>query len=199
MSQVGRFRSDPNVAEIFHLENTSGLTHTLVANGSPSFVPGIFGYGVTFPSTSDYLYYSGRLCDYNGPVTFLAWIKNKGSYATNYVVSMRASTYTLHDLTFTASALSVKIGATTLSASLAIPNDDSRHLVGYTMTSARATKLFYDGALVESGTCSNDTGSTTKFIIGPVKGGIVDEVGIWEEVKTEQWIRRYYAWATGKL
>lgn len=205
MSQVGLLRREPNLKALYHLENVydeSGNDKHLTT-GSGSFVVGLFGYGLQCNGSS----YRSRLDDVigmnlAGDITIIEWFRFAAT-PSGAGISLGNGNYN-HVLWFNSGTLQyTSCGAlTTMNPAFVIGR---KYLCGITCTSAGAMSLFLNGCKVATGTRGEEQASTYGLEIGCYGGtaymsnSIADEIGIWQEVKTEQWMRRYYAWATGKL
>lgn len=190
---------------LYHMENAndSGPNYCDLANSGVSFARSKFGQGAVFDSTSDRLYSSYPYLDpEEANFTGMFWLKvNTAPTEARYIWT--ASTIAGEAVVYYNNILAkyvLRVGSTSVSFP-ASPTVCEWHHVAFSV--GTGVVLYWDGAVVATGARGLGGGGTDLFSFG-FNGGsalycAIDEAVFFLDIKTPQWIRKYYAWATGKL
>lgn len=208
---------EANSKLLYHLENkydSSGNNKTL-SNSGVVFVPGKFGQGAKLTATA-YLYRSDAgAVDCDGNITIMFWFNFTtlpAAGVTNILFFVREWLGYWHYI-----KLSNAAGIYSLiyqknyiedgeaSSVVNIAAGGWHHIAATFTASSRAMKLYLDGVKVATDTAGTSLEYiiyTSKLSIGNSSGGpsgVIDELAVHQEVKTDEWIKKYFEWATGQL
>lgn len=204
-----------NLKVLYHLENandSSGNGKTL-GLGSVSWVTAKFGIGA-YCNASGYsgLWETTPGVLPAGDTTILSWVKftsvpnaNPEYLFTLYRADNKA-TIIYFNFTSPNTYLYVTHGGGTARGGTITPDTTKWHLVVVTVSSGGAICVYWDGVLIGSGNGGSTTTPTDNLLLffrdtggNGSLNATIDEAAGFQEVKSPQWIRQYYAWATGKM
>lgn len=203
---VGRLSPSANCMALYHLENTnddSGNARTLTNHGA-SFVTAKIGVGASVESGTYLSRADNAGIDPSESNTLMFKIKFSVFGNDSYLVTLYHQ-YWYYIKIFYDNGLKASIQYSSGNSG-SLPNPFTLgkwYRVALTYNSTGRIVTFYVGGVpITTFTGGTQTIGTSTFSIwGAESDGsaIIDEVVLYQELKSAQWIRRYNAWATGKL
>jgi hypothetical protein len=210
---LGKLWPAANCQALYHLENandSSGHSHTLT-NSDASFSSAKFGVGVLLSrSKSAYLgvYSNLSITKYSDNWTAMGWVcaspvtgaENQLFYFSDTGGGAIRVSYYYHGGAWN---LYVVTGSAAVYYPVPLSSGTWHHIAIANVGSTHVLSIYFDGNLLGSQNINEVAFGETVFYFGWSShygvNGYEDEFAIYNKTLTAQEIRRYYAWATGRL